>query len=125
MIWELEHRPPLLAGKAVRPARMPAFGHGPAKAGLGALYQQVPLELHHRIDHMHGELARSAGDADTAERQAVNTDAGRIKVRHRGGDIHSVATEVVELGDDQNIPGFEPVGEPPEFRPVADGDASG
>lgn len=103
---------------------MPAVGLSAAKAGLGALYEEVALEFRHRIDHVHGELARRAGEIDTAERQAVNLDAGLGEACHRGGDIHGVAPEAVELGDDQDISGLEPVGEPCEFRPLADGDTS-
>ena len=54
---------------------MPALGHGATKAGLGAPYEEISLEFSHRIDHVHGELARRAGEIDT-ERQAVNPDAG-------------------------------------------------
>ena len=121
---EFEHRLPLPAGKAVRPAGMPALGHGTAQAGLGALDEEIALEFSHRIDHVHGELARGAGEIDTAERQAVNPDAGFGEACHRGGDIHGVAPEAVELGDDQDISGLEPVGEPCEFRSLADGDTS-
>ncbi len=90
-----------------------------------ALCVEITLEFRHRIDHVHGELARGAGEIDTAERQAVNLDASCIEGCHRGGDIHGVAPEAVELGDDQDISELEPVGEPCEFRPLADGEASG
>ena len=74
--------------------------------------RRSPLEFRHRIDHVHGELARRTGEIDTAERQAVNPDAGLGEACHRGSDIHGVAPEAVELGDDQDISGLEPVGEP-------------
>ena len=107
----------------MQPAGIPALGHDAAEAGLGALYEEIPLELRHRIDHMLGELALRAGEIDAAERQALSPDARRIKFRLRGCDIHGVPPETVELGDDQDITGLEPVGEPPKFQPIADGDA--
>ncbi len=79
---EYKHRRPLPDGKAVRPTGMPALGHGTAQADLSALYEETALEFNHRIDHLHGELARRAGEIDTTERQAVNFDAGRIEVCH-------------------------------------------
>ena len=53
---------------------MPTLGHGAAKAGLSALYEEIALEFRHRIDHVHGELTRRAGEIETTERQAVNLD---------------------------------------------------
>ncbi len=48
-----------------RPAGFPSLGRGGAKASLGALCEEIPLEFRHRIDHVHGELARHTGEVVT------------------------------------------------------------
>ena len=53
---EFENRLALLAGKTVRPSRMPALGHGAAKARLRALNEKIALEFRHRIDQMRVEF---------------------------------------------------------------------
>ena len=51
-------------------------------------------------------------------------DACRFEACDRASEFHGVAAEAVDLGDDRDISGLEPVGEPFEFRPLADGDTS-
>src|SRR3954463_8640017 len=43
--------------------------------------------------------------------------------RQRASDIHGVATEPIELGDDQHVTDLEPIDESGEAGPLSDGDA--
>jgi hypothetical protein len=79
------------------------------EAGLGALDQEVALKLGHSIDDVHGQLAGRAGQIDAAERQAMNPHPKLGELCHRGAHIHHIATEAIELGDDQHVAGFQPV----------------
>src|SRR4051795_3552542 len=66
----LQHAPALLRRKARRPAQPLALRLGPAQPRLGALDQQVALELRHRVDDAHRQLAGRARQVDAAQRQA-------------------------------------------------------
>ena len=79
------------------------FRPDPASRSSVSGGKEIALEFRRRIDHVHGELARRAGEIDTAERQAVNLDAGLIEGCDRGNDIHGVAPEAIKLGDDQGL----------------------
>ena len=121
---KIKCRPPLLATKTARPAGMPASVRGKAQTGPGVLHEEIAFGFRRRINHLHGELTRRAGDTDTAERHAENPDSGRTKVRDRGRNIHRVASEAVVLVDDQDISGLEPAGEPCGSQPLTEGGAS-
>jgi len=97
-------------------ARWPADGFAlrprTAQPGLGAFDQQVAFELGDRVDDAHRQLARWRGEIDAAQRQAMDADAHPIKIGDGAGNVHRVATEAVELGDDEHVAVFEPVEQP-------------
>ena len=63
---------PLLRRQARRPAQALALGLRPAQPRLGALDQEVALELRNRIDDVHRQLAGRAREVDAAQGQAVD-----------------------------------------------------
>ena len=89
----------LIRRQACGPAQALAFRLGPAQARLGALDQQVALELRHRVDHVHRQLAGRTGEIDAAQRQAVDPHAEVGELGHCRAHVHGVAAEPVELGD--------------------------
>ena len=57
------------------PADVFALCPCPPQASLGAFHEQVTLELGHRIDDAHGQLAGGGGQVHAAQRQAVHAHA--------------------------------------------------
>ena len=52
------------------------------EAGLGALNQEITLELCHRIDDVHGHFSSRAGEIDATKCEAMDTKGS---VADRGG----------------------------------------
>ncbi len=111
----------LLVGRKCRwPPKRFSLRLGAFQTGLGALDQQIALELRNGVDHPHRQLARRAGQVNVAESEAVNTYAHLFQPGHGGADVDSIPAEPVQLGNDQHITPFHLVQQPAE--PFATGD---
>ncbi len=85
------------------------FGLRSCEPRIGALDQKIAFELRYMIDDPHGHLPRSTGEIHTAEREAMDPHASPVEIGDTLADIHGVATEPVELRDDQNVVLFQPI----------------
>ncbi len=77
---------------------------GAGEAGLGALDQQVALELGDGVDDIHRHLSRRIGQVDPAKGEALHTDTRFPEPGDDRADIDGIATQPVEFGDDRESP---------------------
>lgn len=114
----------LLARETGRPAEPLAFRPRPAQASLGALDQEIALELRDRVDHVHRQLARRTRQVDPTQRQAVNPYPELLELGDGGAHVHGVAPEPVELGHHENIARLQPVEQAREAAALAGRDGA-
>lgn len=79
---------------------------------LGALDEEITLELSDYVDDIHGHLSSGADETDAAQGEAMDADAHLLQFGDGGADINGVASKPLEFGYDQHIPLFYPVDEP-------------
>lgn len=104
----------LIFTQARRSAKFLAGPTRPAQPGLGALNHKVTLEFGDGRDDLHRHSPRRTGQVDTAQGEAVNPHADRVKGVDRGANIHRITTKTVELGDDENVISFQSIDEAAE-----------
>ena len=108
-----------------RPAKPLALGAGAVEAGLGPLYEQVPLELRDDVQDARRHPSRGAGQVGLAQIEASHPDRHLSQPVDRRHHVPRVAPEPVHLRHHQHVAGLEPVDEPREARPLHRRDAAG
>ncbi len=99
-----------------RPSKRFAFGARPAQSGLRALDQEIAFEFGDSGNDLHRHPTGRTGEVHPTQGEAVNPDADRCQRIDGASNIHGIAAETVELGDDEYVTGFQSIDQAPERR---------
>src|SRR5215213_4808266 len=100
---ELFHQSDLLGGEGFAPAALASSGSGRGKPGLGALADDVALELRKGAEDVEDELSATGRGVDLLG-EALEANALAVKLRDRLDQVCEGATEPIQAPHHQGVP---------------------
>src|SRR3954451_24100579 len=100
---ELFHQSDLFGGEGFAPAALASPGSSSCKSGLGALADDVALELGKRAEDVEDELPAAGRGVDLLG-GALEPDALAVKLRDRLDEVFEGATEPIQAPHHQGVP---------------------
>ena len=105
----LDDRCSFLHSESWRPSKLFALGLSPINPGLRSFNQQIALEFGHSCDNLHGHFSSWTGEINTTQGKAMHPHTAGRQLLDGCPNIHRIAPQAIELGDNQDIPRLQPV----------------